>query len=169
MRPRHPVLLAVLALPAAAVITFRALFGSVAETVRDPATRGIGIVALGIILVATVFFSVVEGWGLLDALYFSVISLATVGYGDFTPTTALGKIGAIVMVAFGVGIIAVFFASIARRAGDRAAQRAAVVRGRIEERAGHVAREAVSADPGAEAGIAAVGGAAEVERQASEP
>jgi hypothetical protein len=171
MRPRHPVILAVVALPATAVITFRALAGSVAETVRDPATRGIGIVAIGIIFVATLFFHFVEGWGLLDALYYSVISLATVGYGDFVPTTALGKIGAIVMVAFGVGIIAVFFAGIASRASERAAQRAAAVRERIEERAGRVAQEAVSTDPGAgaEAGIAGVGGAAEVERQASEP
>jgi hypothetical protein len=136
--------LAVLALPAAAIITFRALAGSVAETVRDPATRGIGIVALGIILVATVFFSIVEGWGPLDALYFSVISLATVGYGDFTPTSALGKIGAIVMVAFGVGIIAVFFAGIASRASERAAQRAAVIRGRIEDRAKRGERQAAS-------------------------
>ena len=32
-----------------------------------------------------------EGWGLLDSVYFSLISILTVGYGDFAPSTRIGR------------------------------------------------------------------------------
>jgi voltage-gated potassium channel len=46
-----------------------------------------------------------EGWSYLDALYFSVISLATVGYGDLTPTTPLAKGFTIFYIINGIGIL----------------------------------------------------------------
>ena len=33
----------------------------------------------------TLFYRFVEGWSLVNALYFSVVTLATIGYGDFAP------------------------------------------------------------------------------------
>lgn len=53
---------------------------------------------------ATLFYVRVEGWSALDALYFSVVTVATVGYGDFTPQTAWGKVFTIVYLAVGVGL-----------------------------------------------------------------
>lgn len=41
---------------------------------------------------STFFFIAIEGWSALDALYFSVVTLTTIGYGDHTPQTALGKL-----------------------------------------------------------------------------
>lgn len=61
------------------------------------------IVFGAVILAGTLGFSVIEDLTLMDALYFSIVSIATVGYGDIHPVTAQGKILAIVMIILGVG------------------------------------------------------------------
>jgi voltage-gated potassium channel len=55
-------------------------------------------------MVATIFYWLMEGWSLLDAAYFSVVTIATVGYGDIAPQTVLGKIFTIVYIFAGIGI-----------------------------------------------------------------
>lgn len=55
----------------------------------------------------TVFFRLVEGWSWLDAYFFTVITLSTVGYGSLVPATALGKIGTTVFIFVGLGVFAV--------------------------------------------------------------
>ena len=40
----------------------------------------------GLILIGVVVVGPIEGWGPIEALYFSVISLTTVGFGDYYPT-----------------------------------------------------------------------------------
>ncbi|MEQ9261486.1 MAG: potassium channel family protein [Roseovarius sp.] len=59
-----------------------------------------------VILGGTVFFRYVEGWSWIDAYFFSVVTLSTVGYGNLVPATALGKIGATVFIFLGLGIFA---------------------------------------------------------------
>jgi hypothetical protein len=46
-----------------------------------------------------------EGWAWIDALYFCVVTLATVGYGDFTPTTPFTKLFTIFYILNGIGIL----------------------------------------------------------------
>ncbi len=58
--------------------------------------------------IGTVFYHLVEKLAWLDAIYFSVITLATVGYGDIVPHTTAGKIFTIFYVLIGIGIIATF-------------------------------------------------------------
>lgn len=50
----------------------------------------------------TVTFIVAEGYGFFDSLYFSIVTMATVGYGDITPKTVVGKSVAIFMIIGGV-------------------------------------------------------------------
>lgn len=59
-----------------------------------------------IIAVGTVFFRLVEGWSWIDAYFFSVVTLSTVGYGQLVPATVLGKIGTTVFIFLGLGIFA---------------------------------------------------------------
>ncbi|SDN30108.1 voltage-gated potassium channel [Lutimaribacter pacificus] len=61
---------------------------------------------VAVVAVGTVFFHYVEGWSWLDAYFFTVVTLSTVGYGSLVPATALGKIAATVLIFTGLGIFA---------------------------------------------------------------
>lgn len=52
-------------------------------------------------------------WGLLDGLWWSAVTMTTVGYGDKAPTTTAGKIIAIIWMFTAIIIISGFTASIA--------------------------------------------------------
>lgn len=60
-----------------------------------------------IIASGTVFFRWAEGWSWLDAYFFTVVTLSTVGYGNLVPMTAIGKIGTTVFILLGLGVFAV--------------------------------------------------------------
>ena len=48
-----------------------------------------------LLLIGTFGYATLEGWSLLDALYATIITVTTVGYGDLSPVTAGGRIFAI--------------------------------------------------------------------------
>lgn len=72
---------------------------------KDRAYRNLTISTIIILINGTIIYHYVEGWKLLDSLYFSVITLTTVGYGDFSPQTNFGKIFTIFYILTGIGII----------------------------------------------------------------
>ncbi|KXJ86320.1 hypothetical protein Micbo1qcDRAFT_190661 [Microdochium bolleyi] len=49
------------------------------------------IMFLVYLLLGALLFSKIEGWDYLDAVYWADITLFTVGYGDFSPSTTLGR------------------------------------------------------------------------------
>jgi voltage-gated potassium channel len=55
-------------------------------------------------LVGTVSYALIEGWSLLDSLYATIITITTVGYGDVTPVTPLGRTFAIVFTLIAITI-----------------------------------------------------------------
>jgi len=60
-------------------------------------------IALGILLLlGTVAYMNIEGWSLLDSLFMSVETLATVGFGLIAPLSDTGKIFTIIYILFGV-------------------------------------------------------------------
>jgi len=67
-----------------------------------------------LIVVGTIFYTIYEGWGILDSIYFTVITLATVGYGDLHPTSDLSKIFTIIYVVIGVSLVLYLFTTITR-------------------------------------------------------
>jgi voltage-gated potassium channel Kch len=75
--------------------------------------------AITVVILGTVVFHLLEKWTWIDSLYFTVITLATVGYGDLTPTTPLGKIVAVIFVIVGVGIFLAFLNKVIERRVER--------------------------------------------------
>jgi len=81
--------------------------------VKEPHIRGILAVTSTVVALATFFFAWAEDWSHIDALYFSVMTIATVGYGDLTPSTTEGKLAAIFYVIVGLGLFVAAVTAIA--------------------------------------------------------
>lgn len=91
----------------------RDLFMGIVAAVKNPRVRSLLLFALSLVAIASVFYSWAEGWGPLDAIYFSVITISTVGYGDFSPQTSIGKLFTIFYVLIGLGIFVAAVSAIA--------------------------------------------------------
>jgi voltage-gated potassium channel len=85
---------------------------AVVEMARDPNDRAPLVLVISLLIVGTVFYTLVEGWSVVDAIYFSSMSLATVGYGDVVPDTDVGKIFTVIYVLAGIGILVSFFTAL---------------------------------------------------------
>jgi voltage-gated potassium channel len=57
------------------------------------------------LLLGTVTFHLLEGWSILDSLYVTAQTVTTVGFGDLTPRTPLGRVFATLFMVVGVGIV----------------------------------------------------------------
>ncbi len=66
----------------------------------------ISIATVVTLIIGVVMMRYLEGLQTIDALYFSVVSLTTVGYGDFTPETTGGKIFVMAYLLVGIAIVA---------------------------------------------------------------
>lgn len=91
------------------------VFRIMREALKDPAFRVLSTSVLIVLLIGTVYYPIAEGWSVLDSLYFSVITLTTVGYGDLSPETVPGKIFTMLYILFGLGFLLAFVTTVAQR------------------------------------------------------
>ncbi len=55
------------------------------------------------------FYSLGENWSVLESVYMTIITLSPVGTGETQPLTDAGKIWAIIVILFGVTVVAYLF------------------------------------------------------------
>lgn len=101
---------------------FKAIFGGFGMAFAMPTVQRLAALLLAILALATLFYHWVEGWRLIDSVYFSVVTLATVGYGDLAPQTDLGKVFTIFLILGGIGLFVATASAIAEAMVDRARQ-----------------------------------------------
>jgi voltage-gated potassium channel len=97
------------------VVGMRLPLAALARMFRDPHGRGLALLVVSLFLIGTVFYWIFEPWSLLDSFYFSTMTLATVGFGDFVPTHPGTKLFTVFYVLAGVGILVAFFSELTRR------------------------------------------------------
>lgn len=90
----------------------------------DARARGLLLFAASMIALSTVTFWLLEGWSLLDAAFFSVVTISTVGYGELVPQTVAGKLFAMFYILVGLGVFVAAASAVAealmrRREQDR--------------------------------------------------
>ncbi|MFM7021689.1 MAG: potassium channel family protein [Flavobacteriales bacterium] len=83
-------------------------FRTILSFLLDKGYRDLLITTAIVLGIGTTTYHYIEGWRWIDAIYFSVATLSTVGYGDFYPKTDLGKIFTIFYIIIGIGIILTF-------------------------------------------------------------
>lgn len=97
------------------------LLGAVLRNEAKPIAAALFILAILLIVVST-FAYLVEGHAqpdafgsIPDAMYWAIMTMTTVGYGDVTPITAVGRVLATLIMLLGVGIVALPAAMLAAR------------------------------------------------------
>ena len=79
---------------------------------RDNDFRILLVLLLVLLASGTYFYWHVEGWSVVDALYFCFMTMSTIGYGDLVPTSPLSKIFTIVYSILTIGLFAAIVAKL---------------------------------------------------------
>ncbi len=107
------------------LVTFRNLFRALRRGWSDPEFRALAFLVSVLVATGTVFYWQAEGWTVVDSLYFSVITLTTVGYGDLSPSSPGTKLFTVAYILFGLGILVAFLSAVARHAVELRVERQA--------------------------------------------
>ncbi len=78
--------------------------------IRDSDFRFLFLFIIILLTSSTLFYTKMEHWSIIDALYFSVMTMSTVGYGDLTPSTDISKIFTIIYTCLSIGAFVSFTA-----------------------------------------------------------
>lgn len=103
------------------------------------------ITFLGYILCAAAVYARVEAWDYLDAVYWAVVTVLTIGFGDYAPKTHLGRSLMFPMAIGGILFVGLIVASIRSLVLERASTKVAT---RMFEKARQKALKSMDTDTG---------------------
>lgn len=94
---------------------FTALNRTLRNMLADP-VRGLEIsllMLLGLLLIGSLGYMLIEGMNPVDALYMTVITITTVGFGEVRPLSALGRVFTSLLIFLGVAVVTTAITNIA--------------------------------------------------------
>ncbi|MFF2481063.1 potassium channel family protein [Paenibacillus sp. NPDC058071] len=105
------------------LLTLQRLIKALWKAFKMKNFQALFILVLIMLLSGTMFYVRQEGLSVIDALYFCVATLSTVGHPTFEPQTVLGKVFTMVYIVVGTGLFLglvgyIAYALIKQPAGD---------------------------------------------------
>lgn len=91
----------------------RSFLNGLLEALADSTVRMLLALTFSMILLAALIYTQLEGWGLVDSIYFATVTIATVGYGDFSPQTTAGKLFTVGYIVVGIGLFVAMASALA--------------------------------------------------------
>ena len=95
------------------LLTLLKLIRTFARAASDLEFRALAALVGVLLLSGSVFYMRFEGWSFVDSLYFCVMTMTTIGYGDFVPTTNLSKVFTILYTFTSIGAFVALAAKVA--------------------------------------------------------
>ncbi len=71
------------------------------------------LVIVLLVVLGTAFFMYSEGWSLVDSIYFTAMTITTIGYGDIVPTHDVSKMVATIYAVVSIPIAIFVFGILA--------------------------------------------------------
>jgi hypothetical protein len=94
--------------PRRALDDFRRIF-------KDSELKALVFFAAIIVAGGTVFYTLAEGWSIVESFYFCVTVLTTVGFGDLHPTHTVSRLFTAGYMILGIGFVLGFISVAARQ------------------------------------------------------
>ena len=86
------------------VLAFYRLLKSIRRAYSDPEFRALLSIMIMLLVSGTIFYVLNEGWSIIDALFFCVMIMSTIGYSDLLPSNDISKIFTIVYSLMTIGV-----------------------------------------------------------------
>ncbi|MFX3636743.1 MAG: potassium channel family protein [Candidatus Pristimantibacillus sp.] len=86
------------------LLTLKRLLSGLWKALQKKNFQALFLLVLIMLLSGTIFYVRQEGLSIIDALYFCIATLSTVGHPSFVPQTTLGKLFTMIYIAVGTGL-----------------------------------------------------------------
>lgn len=96
------------------LLQIKKLLGVFLAILKEDDAKALFALAIGMLISGMFAYHSIEKLSYMDSLYFSFVTLTTIGYGDFVPVTTLGKVFTMGYATLGIGIVSLFIAMVAR-------------------------------------------------------
>ena len=94
------------------LLTLKRLIKGLFHGFKDKRFLALLTLTIATLLSGTLFYSSVENMSYVDALYFSAVTLTTIGHPTLAPVTTFGKLFTIIYMFAGIGITIAMIARI---------------------------------------------------------